>query len=823
MTTVTFSQKRTKQEFVFDPKHKNPVSERTTKLRDTLITITPKICSERACLLTQSMKETEGQPIVIRRARGLEKILDEMSIFIRPGELIVGNQATEPRAAPVFPEFAVQFLIDELNGEPIRPEKRPGDRFLVSEEDETNIREIAEWWQGRTVQDYKMKLLPDDVLKACFEQKAFVLNQGDSGGNGHFIVDYVKVLNMGLLGIIKEAEEELRNLKVWETQDFEKQYFLKSALITLKAVVDYAKRFSMLANELSEKEEDPVRKLELEQIAKHCDWVPANPARTFWEAMQSLWFIHLIIQIESNGHSMSFGRFDQYMYPLYQQDMSTGRITQDEALELIECLWIKSWEINKLRAWHHTRYTGGYPMFQNVTIGGQTKDRKTAINDLSWLALEATANLKIPSPSVSVRYWGGMPEDFLLKSLETINIHRGGQPALYNDEVIIPSELAVGVNIDDAYDYAIDGCVEPCQPGKGMTPSLHYSQYNMLKILEITFNNGWDPRSKVKLHPNLGDKDLITFESFEELMSALKDQIDHYIKLMTVGINCVAKAFAELTPTPFASALMDDCIKKGKDLEWGGGRYNSAGMLQIGMANVGNCLAALKKIMFEERRLTPEQIKHAIDTGFEDYTTNPTGEEIRQLFLSTPKYGNDDDYADSMVKEVYEFTAKDVTNYSIYTTGASLNTQTSPVSSHVALGSACGATPDGRKGGMPVNEGVSPVQGTDTSGPTATLKSVAKLNHILCAGGTLLNQKFNPSSLQGLGQLERLASLVKTYFGLGGMHVQINVVSADTLRDAQKHPEKYSNLLVRVAGYSALFTTLEPEIQDEIISRTEQI
>jgi len=822
MTIAVSHLRKIKNELVFDVKLKQPVTERTARLRDTLLKVTPKICSERARLLTESMKETEGQPMIIRRARGLEKILNDMPIFIRPDELIVGNQASEPRAAPVFPEFAIQFIIDELDGKPMRPEDRPGDRFLVSEKDEAALREIARWWQGKTVQEYKMNLIPDAVYQASFEQGAFTLNQGNAGGNGHYVLDYPKVLSKGLSGIIKQAEEKLKNLALWEPEDFGKQYFLGAVIIVLKAAINFGRRFSRLASEMAEKEQDPARKAELEQIAEHCKWVPANPARTFREAMQSLWFADLIAEIETNGHSIGFGRFDQYMYPFYERDIAAGMITPEKALELIECLWIKSQEINKVRSWYATQFAGGYPMFKNLTVGGQTRDRRPAINDLSWLALEATANLKISSPSVSVRYWNGMPEDFLLKCLEVIHIHGGGQPAMFNDEAIIPSQLAVGVPLEEAYDYAIDGCVEPCEPGKGMKNGGLFSTLNLLKVLEMTLNNGSDPHSGVQLHPNPGNKDLCAFKSFEEISAALRYQIESYIRLQVTGINCVAKAFAELTPCPYASALMDDCIERGKDLEWGGGRYNSAGMLQVGTSNTGNCLAALKRAMFEEKRLIPEQIKHALETNFEDNAIAPAGEEIRQILLNAPKYGNDDDYADLMVKGVFEFTARDITGYTVWTTGARCTTEEGHVTAHIALGRFCGATPDGRKAGTPVNEGLSPAQGTDVSGPTATLKSVAKLDHILCAGGTLLNQKFNPVAFQDIGQLKRLAPLLRTYFALGGMQIQCNVVSAETLRDAQKHPEEYPNLLIRVAGYSALFTTLEAAIQDEIISRMEQ-
>lgn len=799
-----------------------PIRERTGRLRDTLLRVKPKIYSERALLLTESMKETEGHPMIVRRAKGLEKILNEMTILIWPAELIVGNQAPEPRCAPVFPEFGIHNLIEELDGEPMRPEERPGDKFLISEMDEATVRRIAPWWRGKTVEEYKDNLLSDQAYKGYRGQRAFSIHHGMAGGGGHLTVDYPEVLRKGLSGIIRGAEDELMKLEVWKPEDFEKRYFLEAVIIVLRAAVNFGNRFSRLAKETAEKEQDPSRKAELGKIAEHCSWVPANPARTFWEAMQSLWFIHLVIQLESNGHSISFGRFDQYMLSFYERDMASGRIKLKDALELIECLFIKSQEINKFRCWAHTQHAAGFPMFQNLTLGGQTRDERPAINDLSWLCLDAAASLKLSQPSISVRCWKGMPEEFLLKCIEVINIHRGGQPALFNDEVIIPSQLALGVSREDAYDYAINSCVQPCEPGKGMKVGSLLAQYNFLKILEITLNNGMDPRSGIQLNPNPGGKDIGTFGSFEELLSAFKQQIEFYNKLMVSGINCVSRALAELTPTPFASALMDDCIKRGRDLHWGGGRYNTAGPIQVGLANVGNCLAALKNVMFEKKRLTAEQIKHALETNFEDDTRIPTGEEIRRILLQAPKYGNDDDYADLLVKEVFEFAAKDVTKYVVYGTGARCNTNFATVAGNVPMGKVIGATPDGRKAGMPTNEAMSPVQGTDVSGPTATLKSVAKLNHTLCADGGLLNQKFSPVSFHGLGQVKRIMSLVKTYFALGGIEIQFNVVSAETLRDARKHPEKYPNLLIRVAGYSAFFTTLASAVQDDIISRTEQ-
>ena len=809
-----------KTELVTDPELKQPSTERTRKLKESLLAKTPKICPERARLYTQSWKETEGQPSVIRRAKALKNVLQKMSIFIRPDELIVGNHAGEVRAAPLFPEFATQFILDELDGRPHRFDERPGDRFLLSDDAAKELREIAEWWQGETVTDYKYSLYPEIIWPAAYQVGAIDLTPyGEGGGAGHFIPGYPKAFDKGLKGIIKEAEAHLESLRVWEPESLDKKCFLEATIISMKAAIDFANRFAKLARDMLSAEVDMKRRSELIKIAENCEWVPGNPARTFWEAMQSLWFLHLIVQIESNGHSMSYGRFDQYMYPFYQRDIDKGKLTSQEALELIECLWIKTAEINKLRSWAATRVLMGYILFQNLTLGGQRQDGRSAINDLSWLALEATANLKIAQPSVSARYWSECPEDFLVKCCEVINIHRGGQPAMYNDEVIIPSQLAVGITLEDACDYGIVGCVEPGEGGKSKRMGVGFL-YNMLKVLELTLYNGRDPRTGIQLQPNPGGEDLSTFNSFEELKSALKHQIQHYNRLGVIGINCIEKAYAELTPVPFASALVDDCVARGKDMEWGGAVYNTSVNIGIGMANVGNSLAAIKKLVFDDKKLTGAQLKHALEANFEDKTTMPTGPEIQQILLSAPKYGNDDDYVDLLTREATDYLVKDMPNY-IDWVGGRYGTLLNPITANIPFGELCGATPDGREAGRPTAEGVSPTQGSDKKGPTAAVKSVAKLDHVACDSGTLLNQKFHPTVLKDISGLRKLAALIRTYFDLKGMHVQFNVISRETLMAAQRHPEKYANLIVRVAGYSALFTSLEPAVQEDIIARTE--
>ncbi len=811
---------RVKTEFVTNPRLKQASTERTKHLRDTMLVVTPKLCSERARLYTESWKETEGEPTVIRRAKALEKVLSGMAVFIRPGELIVGNQASDVRAAPVFPEFYARFIINELDGKPYRFEERPGDKFLVSKEDEKVLREIAEWWDGKTVTDYKLKILPEETYKAHYKVVAAdIQTWSEGGGSGHFIVDYPKVLNKGMNGIIEEAEERIRALRLWEKGAIEKKEFLEGIIIALKAAIGFAKRFANLAREMAEKETGEKRKAELLQVAKHCEWVPANPARNFWEALQSLWFSHLIVQIESNGHSIGYGRFDQFMYPFYKKDIDEGRITPEEVVELIECLFIKTTEINKIRDWNSTRIVMGYPMFQQLTIGGQTVDGRSVVNDLSWLVLEATANQKLIQPSVSVRWWNECPEDFLMKCCEVINIHRGGQPALYNDEVIIPSQMGVGISVEDAYEYAIDGCVSPTEPGKSRREG-PADIFNLHKVLELTLYNGRDPRTGIRLCSNPGNKDLSTFESFDEFMAALKHQLEYYNKQGVIGQTCVERAYAEMTPTPFSSALMDDCIERGMDIEWGGAHYKTLMMDGVGAANIGNSLAAVKKLVFEEKKLTGGQVMHALETNFEDVSTSPTGPEIQQMLLAAPKFGNDDDYVDLLTKEITGHAMRDERSYTSWTGGKG-GYALLPVTINIPFGEVCGATPDGRKAWVPLAEGCSPTQGTDVKGPTAAVKSVAKLDHVLCDNGTLFNQKFNPTVLKEVTGLRKLAALVKTYFDLKGMHIQFNVVSVDTLKDAQKHPEEYADLMVRVAGYSALFTTLDPAAQEDIIARTE--
>ncbi len=782
----------------------SPISPRIGRLVDNLMSVTPEIDPERAILITESFKETEALPIVIRRARALEKILNEMTIVIRDEELIVGNQTVKPRSSPVFPEFSNKWLLDEFE----TLGKRTGDVFLISEETKQKLQEVFKYWEGKTTSELAESLMTQESKNA---QAVGVFTVGNYfyNGVGHINVDYGKVLNKGFKGIIEEAETEKAKLDYSNPDDMKKEQFLTAVIIAANAAINFAKRFAQKAKELADTTTDSRRRDELLQIAQNCDWVPANPARSFYEALQSFWFVQLIIQLESNGHSISPGRFDQYMFPYYQQDIANGIITRDKAQELLDCLWVKFNEINKVRDAGSTKAFGGYPMFQNLIVGGQTSDGLDATNELSFMCLEATVHTKLPQPSISIRIWNKTPDELLLKACEVSRVGLG-MPAYYNDEVIIPALVSRGVSLRDARDYCIIGCVEPQKGGK--TEGWHDAAFfNMAKVLEITINNG--KVGDKQLGPKTGD--FCSFATFDDFMNAFRTQMAYFVKLLIIADNAVDIAHSERAPLPFLSSMVEDCIVKGKSLQEGGACYNFTGPQGVGVANVGDSLAAIKKLVYEEKRITLQELKDALDTNFDGK------EDLRQMLLNrAPKFGNDNDEVDDLAREAALIYCQEVEKYK-NPRGGCFQPGLYPVSANVPLGAITGATPDGRKAGTPLADGVSPVSGRDLKGPTAAINSVSKLDHHIASNGTLLNQKFHPAALEGMAGIRNLASLVRSYFDQKGLHVQFNVVSRETLLEAQKNPSKYRNLVVRVAGYSAHFTSLDKAIQDDIIERTE--
>ncbi|HHU64123.1 MAG TPA: glycyl radical protein [Clostridiales bacterium] len=802
------------------------IRPRVKNLREKFFSYKPSICSERAKLVTMSYKETEGQPYIIRRAKALEKVLDQMSIYIQDGELIVGNLASKPRSAPVFPEFSVNWIEEELKGNPVHFTERPGDPFEVDPAVEKELMEdVFPYWKGKTHEDRVHFLLPKETWEAGQEVKAFDVSWLMNSGDGHTIPDYKKVIQKGLTGIIKEAEERLASLDLTDPEDLKKRTFLEAVIIVNRAAIRFAQRYAEQAQRLADEEKDPKRKEELIKISNVCKRVPAYPATSFHEALQSALFINLVIQLENNGHSISFGRVDQYMYPYYKKDIDEGNITNEDALELLNCMWIKLNELSKLRDWHNTKFFIGNPLFQNLTIGGQTLSGKDAVNELSYLCLASTKKLRMTQPSLTVRYFNGTSRVFLMECAKVIRMGTG-MPALFNDEAIIPALINIGYSYEDACDYGITGCVEPSPQGK-IGGRFGASFPNHTKVLELTLNDGKDPRTGLQLCK--GNGNLTDFKTFDDFVEAFKKQLNFYLKHHIIADNIIDLSWEELIPNPFLSSVIEDCIARGKEIKQGGAKYDYTGGQSVGIISCANAIATLKKVVFDEGLITLEQLKHALDTNFEDNTTNPTGEEIRQLLLTKgPKVGNDDDYVDSIAADFIRYWATQKMKYKNTRHGKGpiggfFIPSTATVSANVPSGEVIGATPDGRKAGEPVSEGISVYRGTDKNGPTALINSIGKIPNYLMVGGQLLNIKLNPMTIDGEKGLKNLVALIKTLFDKKGFHVQFNVISAQTLEDARKHPEKYQDLIVRVAGYSAYFVTLDPEIQKDIIARTEHM
>lgn len=826
-------------------------TQRVQALREQILNASPRIETDRARILTESYKETESLPMVLRRAKALEKILAELPVIIRSGELIVGSLTVEPHSAQVFPEFSNQWLLNEFD----RLNQRTGDRFTISEEAKQELATIFPYWKGKTTSELATSYMMQDTL-ASIDENVFTVGNYYFNGVGHIAVDYAKVLHKGFKGIMQDVLAAMDAADKRSPDYLKQEAFFKAVLISCNAAINFAHRYARKAREMAD-DVSPQRRSELMEIARICETVPENGAGSFYEACQSFWLTHAIIQIESNGHSISPARFDQYMYPFLAQDRS---ITPEMAQELLDCLWIKFNDINKVRDEDSTKGFGGYPMFQNLIVGGQTRGGLDATNPLSYMAMTATAHVSLHEPSFSVRIWAKSPDDFLLKACEVSRLGMG-IPAYYNDEVIIPALINRGLSLEDARDYGIIGCVEPQGPGK--TEGWHDAAFfNMSKVLEITLNNG---RSGTRqLGPKTGE--IADFHCFDDVLEAYRKQMAWFVHHLTAADNSVDLAHAERAPLPFLSCMVDDCISRGKTVQEGGAHYNFTGPQGVGVANVGDSLMAIKRLVFEEGRVSLAHLKEALDSNFGRSAETPSVpakaeegdvtydmvlgalkkilgensgidlsalakpaepvaqgslEALRQMLINgVPKFGNDIDEVDMMARAGAEIYCREVEKYR-NPRGGVFQAGLYPVSANVAMGTAVGATADGRLAGEPLPDGVSPSRGMDCSGPTAAANSVAKLDHALASNGTLFNQKFHPAALKGEDGLHHLAALLRGFFDQKGMHVQFNVVDRSILLAAQKEPEKYRDLVVRVAGYSAQFVSLDKSVQDDIIMRTE--
>lgn len=797
--------------------HFGTLTERMKEFREEVLDEKPYIDAQRAILATLAYKENLNQPRVMVRAKMLEKVLDNMSIYIEDKSLLAGNQATKNRNAPIFPEYTMEFVMKELD----QFEKRDGDVFYITEKTKEQLREIAPFWQNNNLRARGEALLPEEV-RVFMETGVFGMEGKLNAGDAHLAVNYERILKDGLRGYEKRVKEYKASLDLTDPESIDKYCFYNAVLIVLEAVRNFANRYSVLAKDLAEKELNQERKIELLEISRICSKVPYEPAETFREAVQSVWFIQLILQIESNGHSLSYGRFDQYMYPYYNRDIKNDTIKESEALELLTCLWIKTLTINKVRSQAHTLSSAGSPMYQNVTIAGQTIDKKDAVNDLSFLVLKSVAQTRLTQPNLTVRYHKNINKHFLDECVEVMRLGFG-MPALNNDEIIIPSFMDWQVKEEDAYNYSAIGCVETAVPGKWGYRCTGMSYINFPRMLLCTMNNGVDLTSNKRFTKGYGY--FTEMESYEELLKAWDKTIREITRYSVIVENVIDKASERDVPDILCSALTDDCIARGKTIKEGGAVYDFISGLQVGIANMADCLAAIKKLVYEEKKITKQELWDAILDDF----SSPENKKIQEMLIrEAPKYGNDDDYVDQLIVEAYDSYIEEIekypnTRYNRGPIGGIRYAGTSSISANVGQGMSTMATPDGRNAFEPLAEGCSPAHNSDKNGPTAVFKSVSKLRTNKITGGVLLNQKMTPQMLSTEENRQKLELLIKTFFNrLHGYHVQYNIVSKETLIDAQKHPEKHKDLIVRVAGYSAFFNVLSKKTQDDIIGRTEQ-
>lgn len=793
------------------------VSERIAHLREKVLSTKPSVCTERARFYTEAYAENEDKPIIIKRAIALEKTLLGMSIFIDEGELIVGNQSSSHRAAPIFPEYAVDWLPDEMDS----LDKRPGDAFFITEEHKKELVEIAAWWKGKVLYDKGRALMSQELRD--LQDSAIIKATGNlTSGDAHIAVDFYKILEVGLNGYLDEISSFHKQVKRYEKDGVRKDHFYTALSVSIRAFQKFILRFRDLALEQAETCVNASRKSELLVIGSNCEhiaeWAPEN----FYQALQLVYFVQLVLQIESNGHSVSLGRMDQYLFPFYKNDRITGKITEEFASELLESTWIKLLSVNKIRPWSHTRFSAGGPLYQNVTIGGQTTDGRDAVNDLSFLILHSVGKMKLTQPNLSVRFHKNISETFMKECIRIIE--KGfGMPAFNNDEIVIPELIKLGVEKDDAYNYSAIGCIEIAVPGKWGYRCTGMSFLNLMRVMLASMYDGLDKYSGKTFYKGTGN--FADFASFDEVKRAWQHQIKYYAQKTVEIDTAVDTAIEEYVPDILCSAFVDSCISRGKTIKEGGSKYDFVSGLQVGIANLGNSLATIKKLVFEEKKISKQELLQAIESDFE----GKEGEKIRYMLLNfAPKYGNDDDYVDMLLREAYldfivELEKYHTTRYNRGPIGCRYYAGTSSISANVPNGSVVPATPDGRKAFTPVAEGSSPSSGSDVLGPTAVFKSVSKLPTDKIMGGVLLNQKLTPATIQTDADKEKLVSILRTFFtDLKGWHVQYNIVSRETLLAAKKDPEKYRDLIVRVAGYCAFFTTLSPDTQDDIISRTEQ-
>jgi pyruvate formate-lyase/glycerol dehydratase family glycyl radical enzyme len=773
------------------------------------------LCVQKAQLTTKIYRQTEGEPESLRQAKAFAHVLENIPIWIDEEELIAGHAASKPWGVEIDP------FLGPIDVELLKGLEQEG-VVVIDEEDWSAIREVAEYWRRKNW-EYRTWQLADERLWKFLQvgiwlppMRSRAEGVGAYAGSGlgiyhglHLAVPvYEKVLSHGLNSIIEEAEEELKSIRFFGRDDVEKRLFLEAVIIALKAINQFANRLADLAEAKAGTEANPERREKLQRIAETCRWVPANAARSFYEALQCFWLIYLVC---NPSPTIGMGRFDQYMYPFYRKDKEMGRITDEEVVRLLCELRVKDMELVRVALRPAKRMQhAGMAKWHNMVIGGVTSNSQDATNELAYLILEAAKRLTTPHHTITLRVHEGTPEELMIEALEVVKTGVG-MPAFVGDKSYIEFLLSKGVPLSVARNYALGGCLDVALPG--LMRIVGASFFVVPKVLEIFLNDGVDPRTGLEVGPFKVDLD--KFQTYVEFTDALKEYLAHFIGLWVEVANLHAAVRSELTKHVVEAALMTNGIKAGKSFFERKMPYEiNSVLLPVGMINVADSLTTIKKLVFEEKKITMEQLKKAVQANWEGY------EELRRMCLEAPKYGNDDDYTDLIAKDLYRFLAKTITKFD-YTLGGKHQPGGISISSMWAGGDITGATPDGRYAGEVLADGsMSPMRGRDTNGPTAIIKSASKIDQALYAS-TLLNMKFHPSTLGNTEDLRKLATLIKTYFSLGGKHVQFNVVNRETLLEAQKHPENYSDLVVRVAGYSAYFVQLGKRVQDEIIARTE--
>jgi pyruvate formate-lyase/glycerol dehydratase family glycyl radical enzyme len=775
------------------------LTPRLERLKRRLLEARPEVHAERALLVTEAYRETENESPENRRARAMEKIFSESTIWIRDDELIVGSKTPTPMGSPLYPEFNCDWIQAEID----LLSQRHETAFDVSEGARKELKNsVFPYWPGRTVCDRIVENVPRDSLKAVDEGLFFhyYLNRSI----GHITVNYEKVLRQGYRGIRREIEQKLGMPDLGQKE----KAYCQSLIKVVDAIIVFANRYADEAERLILTSVDPTRKQELKRIAQICRRVPERPAESFAEALQSFWFVHLVLNLESNAYAISPGRFDQYIYPFYKKDLESGRLTRDQAQELLNCLWIKFAELTVAKEGGTAKASNTYADFQNLNIGGLAADGMDAVNDISFMCLDSQMALKLPQPQLSCLISSKTPREFLLKACELARMGTG-MPAFFNADEIVQSLMDKGKNLEDARLGAINGCVEITGQGNDNMASSGY--VNLAKCLVLALNNGVSIDTGIQWGPRSGRaQDL---KNVEDIWLAFAKQIEHMVALKHQYDSGARKAFAETCPVLCTSLVIDGCIDKGLDFHQGGAKYNMPMMCGVGTGTVTDSLAAIQHYVFERGELALTDMVKALAADFKGH------EGLREnLWTRAPKYGTDDEAVDRLSARLIR-TFVNILGHYKNALGTPYAANMIPTTTHIPFGDLTGATPDGRLAHAPLSEGISPVQGKDISGPTAVINTMGRIDHASTAG-TLLNMKFSPKTLEGDG-LPKFASLIRGYFDLGGHHMQFNVASKKTLEAAQQYPDEYRSLLIRVAGYSDYFVMLSREVQDEVISRME--